>query len=151
MTNKIKSALLGILCASTAGAAMPPEAYAMAAAPPAAVGLSPPVETVHYFRRYYRPYYRPYVHRRAYYPSYGYYRRPVSYRPRPVYYARPVYYYSRPVYYGYPAYYGGGYGYGYNPGGAMFAGAALGLMGAGIAAASRPHWGGGWGHRHWGW
>lgn len=39
--------------------------------------------------------------------------------------------------------YGGGYGYGYrrrNVGGALAAGAALGLMGAAIAASSRPRY-----------
>jgi hypothetical protein len=38
------------------------------------------------------------------------------------------------------------YRYGYDPGAAMFAGAALGLMGAGIAAATAPrYYGYGWG------
>jgi len=32
------------------------------------------------------------------------------------------------------------YGYGYDPSGAIFAGAALGLMAAGVAAASQPHY-----------
>jgi hypothetical protein len=38
------------------------------------------------------------------------------------------------------------YGYGYDPGAAMFAGAALGLMGAGIAAATAPRYYGGGGY-----
>ena len=45
-------------------------------------------------------------------------------------------------------YYGGRY-YGrryYNPAGAAVAGAALGLMGAGIAAATAPQWGYGYGY-----
>jgi hypothetical protein len=46
-------------------------------------------------------------------------------------------------------YYPRRYRYGYDPGAAMFAGAALGLMGAGIAAATAPRyydygWGGGY-------
>jgi hypothetical protein len=159
MKNSLQSALLGVLCGATALAAMPPEAYAMSAAPPAAVGLAAPVAKV-----WYRSYCRPYVQRRAYYPRYSYY------RPRTAYYSYGYPSYSSGYSYGYPAYssgysyaypsYGYGssypsYGYGYNGGGAMVAGAALGLMGAGIAAASRPHWGGGWGgggwghHRHW--
>jgi hypothetical protein len=47
------------------------------------------------------------------------------------------------------------YRYGYDPGGAVFAAAALGIMGAGIAAASRPYYGWGWGYPGpyggWGW
>ncbi len=41
------------------------------------------------------------------------------------------------------------YRYGYDPGGALFAAAALGIMGAGIAAASRPYYG--WGYPYGGW
>lgn len=60
-------------------------------------------------------------------------------------------------------YYRRGYGYRYDPAGAMFAGAALGIMGAGIAAATAPRyygwgypyggggWGGGWGYPYGGW
>lgn len=50
------------------------------------------------------------------------------------------------------------YRYGYDPAGAIFAGAALGIMAAGIAAASRPryygwypYYGYGWGYPRWGW
>ncbi|WP_051134429.1 hypothetical protein [Methylocystis sp. ATCC 49242] len=65
---------------------------------------------------------------------------------------RVGYYYPRRHYYRYryPRY----YRYGYDPAGAMFAGAALGIMGAGIAAATAPRWGwgyGGWGYGGWGW
>jgi hypothetical protein len=67
------------------------------------MGLSAPIDTVHY-RRHYRRYYR----------------------------------------------------YSYDPGGAAFAAAAMGLMTAGIvAAASRPYYYGGWGYPYygygWGW
>lgn len=130
MRYGLKSALAGVLCGATVLSALPSEVLAgpISAAPPSTVGLSAPVDQVHY-RRYrgYRYGYRG-----------GYYRR----------------------------------GYGYDPGGAIFAGAALGLLGAGIAAASRPRyygygypyyggygygypgyygggWGGGWGG--WGW
>ena len=54
-------------------------------------------------------------------------------------------YYRR--YYGPRRHYGGYYRrryyrhYGYDPSGAIFAGAALGLLGAGIAAASQPYYG----------
>ena len=54
-------------------------------------------------------------------------------------------------------YYRRGYGYRYDPAGAMFAAAALGIMGAGIAAATAPRyygWGypyGGWGYPYGGW
>jgi hypothetical protein len=60
-------------------------------------------------------------------------------------------------------YYRRGYGYRYDPSGAMFAAAALGIMGAGIAAATAPRyygwgypyggwgWGGGWGYPVGGW
>ena len=50
------------------------------------------------------------------------------------------------------------YGYGYDPSGAIFAGAALGLMAAGVAAASQPHYYYGYppyygppGYYGWGW
>lgn len=47
-------------------------------------------------------------------------------------------------------YYGGRYygrrGYGYNAGGALVAGAALGLLGAGVAAAAAPSYGYGYGY-----
>src|SRR5271165_5021543 len=49
-------------------------------------------------------------------------------------------------------------GYGYDPSGAIFAGAALGLMAAGVAAASQPHYYYGYppyygppGYYGWGW
>jgi len=76
------------LIGSTAFAAFPSDVLAgpMSVADPAGVGLSAPVDTVHY-RRYRRGYYR---------------------------------------------------GYGYDPSGAIFAGAAAGLIGAGVAAATRP-------------
>jgi len=60
-----------------------------------------------------------------------------------VYYRR---YHHRRHYYGYYR-----RRYGYDPAGAMFAGAALGLMGAGIAAATAPHYYGyGWGYPYYG-
>ncbi|ARN80479.1 hypothetical protein [Methylocystis bryophila] len=47
------------------------------------------------------------------------------------------------------------YGYRYDPSGAIFAGAAMGLMAAGIAAASQPHYYYGYpayyGYPGWGW
>jgi hypothetical protein len=127
MRHNLKSSLLGVLCATTALSALPPEALAMSVAPPQTVALTSPTTDVHFYRRYYRWGYRPY-HR-----HWGYHR---HYRPYGYYgYYRP--YYRR--YYYYP-----GYSY-YNPGGALFAGAALGLMGAGLAAATAPRWGWGWG------
>jgi hypothetical protein len=69
-----------------------------------------------------------------------------------VYYRR---YYRHHRYYRHRRYYRY-YGYGYDPSGAIFAGAALGLIGAGIAA-SQPHyyygpyWGGYPGYYGWGW
>ncbi|MGB5084161.1 MAG: hypothetical protein WBO09_06030 [Methylocystis silviterrae] len=54
------------------------------------------------------------------------------------------------VRYYYPRrYYRRGYGYRYDPAGAIFAGAALGLMGAGIAAATAPRYYG-WGYPYYG-
>jgi hypothetical protein len=124
MKNNLQSALLGVLCGATAFAAMPPEAYAMSAAPPAAVGLAAPVAKV-----WYRSYCRPYAQRRAYYPRYSYY------RPRTVYYSYDYPTYSSGYSYAYPSYGYGysypSYGYGYGGGGAAVAGAALGLMGRG--------------------
>ena len=61
-------------------------------------------------------------------------------------------YYRR--YCGHRHYYGGYYlqGYRYDPSGAIFAGAALGLLGAGIAAASPYSYGYGYpGYYGWGW
>ncbi len=128
MRNKLKSSLLGVLCATTALSALPPEALAgpMSVAPPATVALNAPTTEVHYYRHWGRPHwgYRHWGYRhwgwRPHYRHWGYY--------------RP--YYRR---YYYPA-----YGY-YDPAGAIFASAALGLMGAGIAAATAPRWGWGWG------
>jgi hypothetical protein len=77
------------------------------------------------------------------------------------YRGRPYRHYVR--YYHPRRYYRRGYGYRYNPAGAMFAAAALGIMGAGIAAATAPRyygwgypyggwgWGGGWGYPVGGW
>ena len=130
MRKSLKSAMLATRCGATALGASPPEALAgpMSLAPPAAVGLTAPTDQVHYrvYRRYGRwGYYRP--------ARWGYYR---------PYYRRAYY----------PRYYGGYYPGYYDPAGAMFAGAALGLMGAGLAAAASPGWGwgGGWGPG-WGW
>jgi hypothetical protein len=88
---------------------------------------------------------------------------PLSVGPAPaekVYYRRhygPRRYYGGHYRRGYGGYYRRGYyrNYGYDPSGAIFAGAALGLLGAGIAGASGygygypgygyPGYGGGWG------
>ncbi|WP_457796243.1 hypothetical protein [Methylocystis sp. S23] len=139
--------ILTALCGSTAFSALPPEALAgpMSVSPPSAVSLNLPTTEVHYYRRHWRHrhwgYWRPYRHHWGYYRPY--YRHWGYYRPyRHWGYYRPYY---RRAYYRYPY-----YGYGYNPAGALFATAALGLMGAGIAAATAPRWGwGGWGG--WGW
>jgi hypothetical protein len=138
MRNKLKSSLLGVLCATTALSALPPEALAgpMSVAPPATVALNSLTTEVHYYRRWGHRHYRHWGWRH-HHRHWGYY--------RPYYrwgYYRP--YYRR---YYYPA-----YGY-YDPAGAIFASAALGLMGAGIAAATAPRWGwgGGWGYPGWGW
>jgi hypothetical protein len=90
-----KSTIGGVLAAATIVSALPQEALSgpLSVATQETVGLSAPVDAVHY-RRYGRRYYR---------------------------------------------------GYRYDPSGAIFAGAALGLMGAGIAAASRPRYYG-WGY-----
>lgn len=132
MHRLLKSTILAALAGATALGALPPEALAgpMSLAPPSVVGLATPTSQVHYYRRHWG--YRPYGYWRPHYRGY--------YRPyRHWGYYRPHY---RRVYYGYPAY----YGYGYDPAGAAFAGAALGIMGAGIAAATAPRWGyGGWG------
>ncbi|MGD9545069.1 MAG: hypothetical protein AB7U86_12905 [Methylocystis sp.] len=48
-------------------------------------------------------------------------------------------------------YYRRGYGYRYDPAGAIFAATALGMMGAGIAAASSPYYGWGYPYGGWGW
>jgi hypothetical protein len=142
MRNKLKSSLLGLLSATTALSALPPEAMAgpMSIAPPATVALKAPTIDVHYYRHWGRPHwgYRHWGYRhwgwRPHYRHWGYY--------RPYYhwgYYRPYY---RRVYY--PA-----YGY-YNPGAAVF-GSALGLMGLGLAAATAPAWGLGWGGGWGGW
>jgi hypothetical protein len=157
MKKKLKSALLGLLCATTALSALPPEALAgpMSVASPETIGLKAPIEDVHYraYRGYrhwgYRPYYRHWGYRpyyrhwryRPYYRHWGFYR--PYYRP----YYRPWGYY-RPYY---RSYYRPYYGYRYDPAGAIFASAALGLMGAGIAAATAPRWGWGWGPGWGGW
>ncbi len=125
--------ILASLCGSTAMGAMPIEALAgpMSVAPPSTVSLNAPTTEVHYRRwrhRHHWGYARPYRH-------WGYYR---TYRRA---------YYPRYYGYGYPVYYGYG---GYDPAGALFAGTALGLMGAGIAAATAPRWGYGWGGYGWG-
>lgn len=126
MKNKLKSTFLGVLCMTTALGALPPEALAgpMSLASPETVGLRAPLATVHYRRYYGRGYRVGY-----YYPRRHYYRR---------------------AYYGYPGYYGGYY----DPSGAIFTAAALGIMGAGIAAATAPRYGYGWGYGWgpgWGW
>ncbi len=138
MRKNLKTMMLAALGGVTALTSLPPEALAgpMSVAPPSTLALGAPVTAVHYYRRW--GYHR-YGYWRPYHRHWGYYR---PYR-RWGYY-RPYY---RRVYYGYPA-----YSYGYDPGGAIFAGAALGLMGAGLAAATAPRWGwgGGWGPG-WGW
>lgn len=154
MKKRLKSTLLGLLCASTALGALPPEALAgpMSVASPDTIGLKAPITDVHY-RRYYRGH-RHWGYHRHHYRHWGWYR--PHYRAwgyyRPAYrwgYYRPWGGYYRPAYY---PYYGG-----YDPAGAIFATAALGLMGAGIAAATAPRWGwgwggwGGWGGPGWGW
>ncbi|QGM98354.1 hypothetical protein [Methylocystis parvus] len=134
MRKNLKTLILAALSGATALSSLPPEALAgpMSVAPPSVVGLSGPATNVYYYRRWG---YRPHGYWRPHYRSWGYYR---PYRHRHWGYRS----YYRRVYYGYPAY----YGYGYDPAGAMFAGAALGIMGAGLAAATAPRWGyGGWG------
>ncbi len=131
MKNTLKSALLSVLCGATTLSALPPEALAMSVAPPSVVGLTTPVTQIRYYGRhwrrhhwgYWRPHYRHWGYHRHHYRHWGYY--------RPHY--RRAYYYRR-----------------YDPAGAMFAGAALGLMGAGIAAATAPRWGYAWGGYGWG-
>lgn len=148
MRKIVRNAILASLSGATAMSAIPPEAFAgpMTIAPPGAVSLAAPTVEAHYYRHWghrHWGYYRPH-----YYRHWGYYR-PHYYRHWGYY--RPHYY--RRVYYGYPRYYGGYY----DPAGAVFASAALGLMGAGIAAATAPSWGygwggwGGWGGPGWGW
>jgi hypothetical protein len=136
MSKSVRTALLGVLCATTTLGAIPPEALAgpMSVAPAGTVSLSAPVENVYYYRRHYRPVYH-----------LGYYRPRTYYVRRVYYYPRRVYYYGYPYGY-YPAYYS------YDPGGAVFAGAALGLMGASIAIGAGPRWGyWGWGGPGWWW
>jgi hypothetical protein len=138
MRKNLKTMILAALCGSTALGAVPPEALAgpMGVAPPSVVSLDSLTTDVHYRRYYHRHYrhwgYRPY-HRHWRHRHWGYYR---------PYYRRAYY----GGYYGYPR-----YGYGYDPAGAIFASAALGLMGAGIAAATAPRWGYGWGGWGGGW
>ncbi len=153
MKRKLKTTLLALLSASTALGAVPPEAFAgpMSVTSPDKLALTAPIAEVHYrgYRRYGhygwgRPYYRPWAYRPHYRP-WGYYR--PYYRPWGYGYYRPWGGYYRPYYRGYyPA-----YGYRYDPSGAIFATAALGLMGAGIAAATAPRWGWGWGSGWGGW
>ena len=128
MRKSVKNAILASLCGAAVLSALPPEALAgpMSLAAPAVVRLADVTTPV-----YYRPWgHVRYGYWRPHYRHYGYY--------------RP--YYRRAYYYPY-------YGYRYDPSGAIFASAALGLMGAGIAAASAPSWGwgpgwgGGWGPR----
>jgi hypothetical protein len=121
MRKSLKSALAAALCGATVFAAPPAEVLAgpMTVASPLSVGLTAPAEKV-YYRRHYGP--------RRYYG--GHYRRGYG-----GYYRRGYGgYYRR----GYGGYYRRGYyrNYGYDPSGAIFAGAALGLLGAGIAGAS---------------
>ncbi|WGJ15769.1 hypothetical protein QEV83_05785 [Methylocapsa sp. D3K7] len=121
MRKSLKSVLAAALCGATVFAAPPAEVLAgpMTVASPLSVGLTDPAEKV-YYRRHYGP--------RRYYG--GHYRRRYG-----GYYRRGYGgYYRR----GYGGYYRGGYyrNYGYDPSGAIFAGAALGLLGAGIAGAS---------------
>ena len=116
MRKTLKSALAAALCGTTAFAASPAGVLAgpMTVTSPLSVGLTAPAEKV-YYRRHYGPrrYYGGHYHR-----GYGgYYRRGYG-----GYYRR-----------GYGGYYRRGY---YDPSGAIFAGAALGLLGAGIAGAS---------------
>lgn len=129
MRKSVRNAILASLSGATAIGAIPPEAFAgPMMAPPSAVSLAAPTVEAHYYRHY---------RHWGYHRHWGYYR-PHHYYRRWAYY-RPHYY--RRVYYGYPRYYGGYY----NPAGAIFASTALGLMGAGIAAATAPSWGYGWG------
>ena len=133
MHKSFKSGIVGLLCVTMAATALPSEVLAgpMGVTDPTTLGPSSPIETIHY-RRYWghRHYYR-------HYHRYGYYRRYWGHR----HYYRHYYrhgYYRR-------------YRYGYDPAGAIFAGAALGIMGAGIAAATRPHYYGyGWGYPYYG-
>jgi hypothetical protein len=135
MRRRVRSALLGILSGATALSSLPPEALAgpMSVAAPTTVSLNAPTDTVHY-RRYYRP------------ARWGYYRgaRWGYYRPAARWGYYRGYYPRRYGYYPYRRYYPA-YRYGYDPAGALFAGAALGLVGAGLAAATAPRWGWGWG------
>ena len=117
MRKSLKFALAAALCGATAFAAPPAEVLAgpMTVTSPLSVGLTAPAEKV-YYRRHYGP--------RRYYG--GHYRRGYG-----GYYRR-----------GYGGYYRRGYyGIGYDPSGAIFAGAALGLLGAGIAGARATGYG----------
>lgn len=127
MRKSLRNAVLASLCAATAISTLPPEALAgpLSLAPPSVVALDNTTVAIHY-RRGGR---HPYGHWRAHRWGYHRHRRYGYYRP-----------YYRRVY----------YRYGYDPAGAIFASAALGLMGAGIAAATAPRWGWGWGPG-WGW
>lgn len=110
MRGNLKTILFGSLCGAFFFAATAPgSAGPMSATSLADIGLTAPIETVHY-RRHRHWHYVRYYHPRRYYR----------------------------------------YGYRYDPAGAIFAGAALGLMGAGIAAATAPRYYG-WGYPYGGW
>ncbi len=113
MRKNFKSGVAGALCGVMALSTMPAEVLAgpMSMASPADMGLTSPIETIHYRRHRHRHYVRYYHPRR-------YYRR--------------------------------GYAYRYDPAGAIFAATALGIMGAGIAAATAPRYYG-WGYPYGGW
>jgi hypothetical protein len=137
MHKSFKSSIIGLLCATIAAGDLPSEALAgpMSMTDPATLGPSSPAETVHYRRHWgHRHYYRHY-HRHRYWGHRHHHWRYHRYR-----------HHRR-------------YRYGYDPAGAIFAGAALGVMAAGIAAATRPryygwsypYYGYGWGYPRWGW
>ena len=118
MRKSLKSALAAALCGATAFAALPAEVLA---GPMSAASPLSVGLTAPAEKVYYRRHYGP----RRYYG--GHYRRGYGYYRR-----------------GYGGYYRN---YGYDPSGAIFAGAALGLLGAGIAGAS----GYGYGYPGYGW
>lgn len=138
MRNPWKSGMACAMCASIALTLAPSETLAGVMSVPDKAIIAPPspVDQVHY-RRHHHRHWRHYHH----------------------HHWRPYY----PRRHRYHRYY---YRYGYDPGGALFGAAALGLMAGAISAATAPryygwgypgygwgrpaYWGGGWGYRPWG-